>query len=171
MFKLFSKPSLPSVEQWANRNAKRATPDDLIAGVIAASFAKDYKHWKLEGSFNQKHSYSADFVKTTLSRKMSNKKHIEILFVFNKTVGNHYCFHVIGCEVNGVRMTNEAHVMIYKNWHDISASVQHAEKVAAEAKAAMEANETKWNLAEALLGMKRDGLGVLQPVKTVEGEA
>jgi hypothetical protein len=65
-------------------------------------------------------------------------------------------------------MTEAAFRYIYTNWQNIVVQVRHTEQVAAEAKAAMEANEKKWDLAEGLLGMKRDGFGRLMPIKTVK---
>lgn len=43
--------------------------------------------------------------------------------------------------------------------------LDEARKVAREAKANMEANERKWNLAETLLGMKRNEHGALVPIE------
>jgi hypothetical protein len=174
MFGWFTK-TTPTVEQWANHNAKKATPDDLIAGAIVQSFAKDFKHWKFEGEFYQKWGDSRYFKPTSLSRKMIGKKHVEIVFLFRQTsvsdgYSNIYKYKTIGCEVNGVRITNAAFRLIYDGWQGIVVKVRAAEAAAAEAKAAMEANEKKWGLAEALLGMKRNG-GALVPVRTVEGEA
>lgn len=174
LFSLFSSPSVPTVEKWANHNAKKATPDDLIAGAIVASFAKDFKCWKFEGEFQQKHNYHSDFRSTSLSRKVPTKKHVEIRFVFKKITTSDgsgtttYIYNPIGCEVNGVRMSEAAYKYIYFHWNNVVVQVKRAEEVANQAKADMEANETKWNLAESLLGMKRDGFGTLQPVKTAE---
>ena len=174
-FLSFSRP-LPTVEKWADHSAKKATPDDLIAGVIIQSFAKHYKDWKFEGSFNQKWSSSSHFEPTKLTRKVPCKKHIEIVFVFKQTSSSDgyssiYRYRVIGCEVNGVRVTDVAFKAIYNNWNNMVVAAKRAEEVAAAAKKRMEENENKWNLAEGLLNMKRDGLGRLMPIKTAEGEA
>jgi hypothetical protein len=176
MFNFFSsRPSLTPVEKWSLHNAKKATPDDLIAGAIVSSFAKDFKCWKFEGEFHQRHN-SGGHNKTTLTFRKVTKKNVDIVFVFKQTTSNDgystvYKYKVIGCEVNGVRMTEAAFRYIYTNYQNIVVQVRRAEQVAAEAKAAMEANEKKWDLAEGLLGMKRDGFGRLMPVTTVEGEA
>lgn len=178
-FNLFKKP-VPTVEAWANHNAKKATPDDLIAGAIVTSFAKDFKHWKFVGEFNQRHGHPNGFRSTSLTRKMVGKKHVEIVFVFKHTKhsewsGNGYSsiykYVTIGCEVNGIRMTDAAFKYIYQNWQNIVVDVRRAEEVAARAKSNMQLNESKWDLAEGLLGMKRNGLGQLVPVKAAEGEA
>lgn len=177
LFTLFSsKPALPTVEKWANHNAKKATPDDLIAGAIVQSFATHYKHWKFKGEFNQRHDRTNGFQETSLCRKMGNKKHIEIVFVFRQTGGNDgygtiYRYKAIGCEVNGIRVSNKAFAAIYTHWNNMVVEVKRTEEIAAQAKKSMEANESLWDLAEALLEMKRDGLGRLMPIKTVEGEA
>jgi hypothetical protein len=169
----FRRPSATPVEKWATHNAKKASADDLIAAAIIQSFAKDFKHWKFVGQFSQRHDSSSGFQNTSITRKMPTKKHIEIVFLFRQTnssdgYSNIYKYKVIGCEVNGVRVSDTAFHAIYVSWNNIVAQVRRTEEVAAEAKASMEANETKWNLAESLLGMKRNGLGVLVPVKTVE---
>jgi hypothetical protein len=174
MFKLFSKPTVAPVEKWAVHNARKATPDDLIAGAIVASFAKDFKQWKFVGQLEQRHSRESYFQSTSLSRKMVGKKHVEITFLFRhtKSVDGDYNqthkYRAIGCEVNDIRVSELAFRRILNNWKTIVTQVRHAEEVAAGAKAAMDTNENKWNLAEALLGMKRNGLGQLMPVKTAE---
>jgi hypothetical protein len=167
------KPKIATVEDWANHNSKKCTADDLIAGAVVASFAKHYKQWKFEGEFNQRHSNPSGFQPTKLSFKVPTKKHVEIVFLFKEAdLGDAYStiyrYTVIGCEVNGVRVTDAAFKYIYTNWNNLVVQMKHAEEVAAKAKADMEDNEKKWNLAENLLGMKRDGLGRLMPVKTVE---
>lgn len=171
----FFKPSLPSVEKWANHNSKKASADDLIAGAIVGSFAEHFKHWKFCGDFNQSHSSKNGFQSTLLTRKMVGKKPVEVQFIFKLTkTGDgynepHVCkYKVIGCEVNSIRISDGAFQHIYKSWHLVSAQVKAAEEVAEKAKNEMVANELRWDLAESLLGMKRNGLGVLIPVKTVE---
>jgi hypothetical protein len=177
MFKLFSKPTVAPVEKWAVHNAKKTTPDDLIAGAIVASFAKDFKHWQFVGQFEQKWGNESSFRSTSLSRKMGGKKHVEITFLFRHTKspdGDYSHIHryrAIGCEVNGIRVSELAFRRILNNWKTIVTQVRRAEEIAAGAKATMDANENKWNLAEALLGMKRNGLGQLMPVKTAEESA
>lgn len=173
-WKVFSQPKLAPVEQWATRNAKKATPDDLIAGAIVASFAKDHKHWQFVGDFHQKHG-SSTVKSTSLTREMAGKKNVRIVFLFKRTYTGDvypvYKYRVIGCEVNGTRMTDAAFTYIYTNWQNVSVAVRAAEEAAAKAKLSMEINEKKWDLAEGLLGMKRNKVGVLMPIKTAEGEA
>jgi hypothetical protein len=169
---VFTEKAETSVEKWAVHNAKKATPDDLIAGAVVASFAKDYKHWEFKGEFHQRHSSSC-VKSTSLSRKMVSKKDITIVFLFKKTCiyddySTVYKYKVIGCEVNGIRVTNAAFKYIYDNWQGITVKVRAAEAAAAEAKKRMEENEKKWDMAEGLLGMKRDGLGRLMPIKTAD---
>jgi hypothetical protein len=169
--KFFSSPRVSPLEKWANHNANKASADDLIAGAIIASFAKDHKHWKFVGDFKQDHHYEQYFVSTSLSRQMGNKKHIKIEFLFKHMKCEAEPMHryrVVGCEVNGVAVSNKAFKAILTAWQGIREKVKAAEAVAAKAKSEMETSETKWNLAEELLGMKRNGLGVLMPVKTVE---
>jgi hypothetical protein len=168
------KPSLPSVEQWAEHNSRKASADGLIASAIIESFAKDFKSWRFEGEFHQRHSSSRLFKKTTLSRKVPCKKHIEIVFLFRETnksdaYNSIYKYQVIGCEVNGIRIEEKAFKAILTSWNNLVVQVKATEAAAEEAKRNMEAEEAKWNLAEGLLGMKRNGLGALVPVKTVEG--
>jgi hypothetical protein len=169
--KFFSNSRVSPLEKWANHNAKKASADDLIAGAIIASFAKDHKHWKFVGNFKQDYIRYNDFVSTSLSRQMGNKKHIKIEFLFKYMefeTAPRYHYRVVGCEVNGVAVSNKAFKAILTAWQSIREKVKAAEAVAAKAKSEMETNEIKWSLAEELLGMKRNGLGVLMPVKTVE---
>lgn len=172
LFSLFVRKPV-TVEQWANHNSKKASADDLIAGAIVASFAKDFKHWKFSGEFNQKHgSTNGSFRPTSLSRKMIGKKHVEIVFVFKKMdriedYSHIFEYKTVGCEVNGILVSDAAFKFIYSNWQAIVVDVRRAEEVAARAKADMELNEKKWDLAEGLLGVKTNKLGQMVPV---EGE-
>jgi hypothetical protein len=174
----FFRPITPknlSVEEWAERNKKKASADDLIAGAIVSSFAKHYKSWKFEGEFHQRHDRHGAFKPTSLSLKLPTKKHISIVFLFKKTdAGDTYStlykYKVIGCEVNGVQVSQSAFKYIYSGWQGIVVQVKRTEQVAEEARKSMEENEKKWDLAEALLGMKRGPLGQLVPIKTIKDE-
>jgi hypothetical protein len=174
MFKFFKSRPLPTVEQWATSNANKASADDLIAGAIIQSFAKDYSKWQFVGKFEQKGlSRDHHFVSTSLSRKIPGKKHIEIAFLFKQTSYDsdgytHHNYKVCGCEVNGIRLEDKAFKAIYKNWVNIGVKVRAAEEQAMRSEAAMKENETKWNLAEDLLGYKRNGTGLLVPKKQAE---
>lgn len=172
-FLSFKKSAIPPIEKWANHNSKKASADDLIAGAIVGSFAEHFKHWKFCGDFNQRYDGSGGFKPTSLSRKMVGKKHVEVVFVFRATQSGDaystiYKYKVIGCEVNGIRISDRAFQHIYTSWNNVVVKVKAAEEVAEKAKNEMVANELRWDLAESLLGMKRNGLGVLIPVKTVE---
>jgi len=175
MFSFFKNPPMTTVELWVAHCSMKTTPDDLIAGAIIPSFAKDFKHWKFVGEFHQRYTNSSGFKSTSLTRKMVGKKHVEIVFVFKNTRHSNgydaiYKYKVIGCEVNGIRISDRAFRAIYDAWQGVVVKVRAAEAAAAEAKLAMEMNEKKWDIAEGLLGMKRNKQGALVPVKTVEHE-
>lgn len=71
------------------------------------------------------------------------------------------------CVVNGQALDPAVGLQIALAYKNIHQSIIAAERTAAEAKAAMEANEAKWNLAEKLLGMRRNADGALVPVEKV----
>jgi hypothetical protein len=180
MFKLFSlsKPSIPPIEKWAEANKNKASADGIIAATIVESFAKDYKSWKFEGAFEQRYSSKSSFQRTVLSRKVPCKKHIEIVFIFRETnksdaYSNLYKYKVIGCEVNGIQLEDKAFRYILTNWNSLVVQVKATEAAAAEALANQQALDAKWNLAEELLGKKRNKQGALvsndTPLTAMEG--
>lgn len=70
--------------------------------------------------------------------------------------------------VNDMKMDRRSEDIIVFAYHKIKTQVIAAEKAAQEAKAAMERNEQAWNLAEKILGMKRNEFGALVPIQTAE---
>lgn len=173
MFKFFKSHPLPTVEQWANQHKDKASADQIIASAIIQSFAKDFKHWQFVGEFAQRHSSRDKFKSASLSRKIPTKKHIVIDFLFEETdAGDTYStiykYKVIGCEVNGIQIDDSAFKAIITAWHNIAVQVRATEAAAEAAKKSQEVLDKKWNLAEDLIGMKRNRNGLLVPKKQAE---
>jgi hypothetical protein len=66
-------------------------------------------------------------------------------------------------QINGVEVDASCAKWIKDSWNEISEQIKETKRVAAAAKKNMEDNETKWNLAEKLLEMKRTESGALVP--------
>ncbi len=168
MFKFLASifaPLSPDPILWAETHAKKTTPDEIIAAAIVESLAKDFKAWHFMGEFYQRYSSSKPKM-TKLWREGDDP--LEIVFLFRQTISSDgystvYKYKVIGCEINGVRLNNIAFGLIYDAYQNISVKVRAAEAAAAKALKEQQENETKWNIAENLLGMKRTELGALVP--------
>jgi hypothetical protein len=177
---LFSSPNYTPVERWALRNCNRATPDGLIASAIVESFAKDFKDWdgdisNVSTKIGKVCCSEGDPRVSAASAKLTNhKKKIVISagWVRGKSRDNDglnpWYFHSDGLTVNGESLEEQAADYIVSNWRTIKQRVEAANAAAEKAKRDMERNEKKWNLAEDLLGMKRNEFGALVPKVSVE---
>lgn len=183
----FLAPTVMTVEKWAVKNASIATPDQLIAGAVLESIAKHFEDWELHSetlSYRQYVHHSREewerrrkewYAKWSelggqvnyymVNRVLENKK-TGVRVSYRKTGENtRDMFYV-----NGVSICNEEGEKIALGHLKLQDAYERAQAAAAEAKWQMEENEKKWNLAESLLGKKRDEFGTLVPIKTVEGE-
>jgi hypothetical protein len=70
-------------------------------------------------------------------------------------------------ELNGVTLSQQASGRFLTTFKKVKADVAAAKELADKALAEMKANEKKWNMAEKMLGMKRNEFGALVPVTTV----
>jgi hypothetical protein len=163
-----------SIEDWAARNADMCQADEIIAASIAASLAKDINDWKATGCFEPEYENRRSwFSSHTLPRLANSSKDLRVEFETRI-----YRIHpeklarvarLKGTRVNGIEVSSAAAGVIYDAWQKVTKRVQAAEEAAAKAKADMAKQEAAWNLAEKLLGMKRNEHGALVPVQTVEG--
>lgn len=164
---------VPAMDPVDNIVSRATTPDQMIAAGIIQSFAKEFDDW------NDMHFTSADHAKSVNDGKAilyNRKKDIQLKRVIKRDY-NIDCYHshnykaykfADGVYVNGVLLDRESSKLVIEQWERISAQVAEAKKVAAAAKKAMEENEKKWNIAESLLGMKRNEHGALVPIVTIE---
>lgn len=170
-------PTADLVEVWALRNANRATPDGIVAAAIVQSFAKDFKDWRHEGS-----ELEAAWLKSwpmdnkPYARLVNQKKGIAVNVTFLQKKVKDRKFTTLRQEyyvpntviVDGVEISYEESQVIISRFLRIQQQVKQAQQAAATAQANMERNEAAWNLAERLLGMKRNEHGALVPIQTAE---
>lgn len=173
--------SLPDANPLPTTPANLTSPDQLISAHIIESFARDFKSWSADEGFNlpkvgTKHSWrhtAEEKINRSLARRDRDskglfQKEIKILFQLvpqvKSTIENYSSvFYQTGfeynCTVNGVRIASSEGEKIFKAYVKLRDQIKQAEKVAAEALARQKAGEAKWNLAEELLKIKRDGNG------------
>lgn len=162
----------PPVDMINNPYAKATTPDRLIAAHIIESFTLNFNDWEadnLEPGW-QKHEYRAP------THQLVNKE--KALCVswdytterrgsqYNKY--NVYKVNPDIARVKGILLDQFSSRLILESWDSVcrvQIPIQHA---AARALQEMKMNETKWNIAENMLGMKRNEFGALVPVKKAE---
>lgn len=149
-----------SVEQWAEANCRKASAEGIIAAAIVQSFAKDLSVWENENFNDAEIAYrrgtgSLKYPEKniTLTRKAEYK--------FNPYGPDFYRFN--GMTVNDISMTKEAEKYILRNYESLAIKLRKAEETAERVKAEIDHTERAWNLAETLLGFKRNEQGALVP--------
>ena len=155
-----------TIDEWATRNSKICSAEDLIVASIVNSIAKNFDGWV---NTTLKH----DDVQKILN-KYPNMKYAYINYELKRKDDGlmfHYRMNSYGdtfmkdnCFVDGVEISGDGGAQIYNAWEKIKNERRRIERLAMEAKREMEKNEAKWNLAEKLLGMKRNEFGALEPI-------
>lgn len=159
---------LPTVEEWANRNADITTPDMIIAAAIVESFAKDFDAWVATDLKHVRRPYYE-----YKPRLINEAKKLTIEFGIREWHTGDYNernvdWQSAGTKVNGVKVELKAARLIATAYERLLKQQQRLKDTAAKAKAAMERNEQAWDIVETLLGMKRNEHGALVPVETAE---
>lgn len=155
-----------------NPYAKACSPDDLIVAHILESFAKDITEWKitlLAGSYDQLSGYQYGAV-------LDGPNGLALFLEVNPTQGiskrlneeNGIQSAVVRLDGERVELSGLMGHNIWKAYSKIRKNFDAVQATAAKALADMQAAEKKWNLAERLLGMKRNEFGALVPVVQVE---
>jgi hypothetical protein len=165
------------VERWAERNAKVCSPEQLVEAHVINAIAKDLDDWKLvkedsfgwpsyvdfEKKFNTVKRHSVDRMLVN-RQKHKNVKGITIFYEVGNGSGRaHREFNV-----NNVPFAAREGIAIIAAFDKLTALKKEADRVAARALEEQKRNEQRWNLAEELLGLRRNEHGALVPVKTVE---
>lgn len=178
-----TKAITPDPVQWAYNNVDKTTPDQLIAGYIIQNIAKNFDNWKLEKRPKEAdgHLYTYYPHKEAAKRYAEMNKPYEaweakygsfinrrlyssdINILYTKTSSDRNTF-----TVNGVLISDTDGEMIIIAYNQLADKHKKAVEAAAKAKHDMEINEKKWNLAENLLGMRRNEFGALVPIQTAE---
>lgn len=172
---------LDPVNNWM---AKATTPDELIAAHIIQSMATDFEAWDQEYCLSsdgvRMDRWSLDSHDSNLAYHAQSKYWIiqrgpELKFSFRLICGQEkknsswvwkraYEYF----RVNEVEFSPSCGLKIIEAFLRLKKEYKTVQAVAAKAKADMEANEKKWNLAENLLGMKRNEMGALVPTVVME---
>lgn len=185
------------IERWSLRNADRCSPDEIIAAAIIESLAKDFEDWTVTGALGAD-EFRVEPQRVCATQQEAEKKsklrhgrtyyswhsHKNYLIIKNQKKDITFTHgwrrlaedgddvapwhYICDTEVNGVQFDTACAEKVAREYRRLAARVQAAKEVAAKAKRNMERNEAAWNLAESLLGMKRNEFGALVPIKTVE---
>ena len=175
------------VERWAFHNANKASPDGLIASTIVEHFAKHFDKWEI---VRTRFTYHADGDDNT---KSCNRVRVGVVLYCNvilscdeKQLRVRLCFERVRTRrryaddletvqtmasafVNDVPIELKAGEFIYSNWEKLEKERAKAEELAAKIKAEQDLATRKWDLAENLLGMKRDRFGALRATQIKYG--
>jgi hypothetical protein len=161
------------VERWANHNAKICSPEQLVEAHVINSIARDFEDWELVtkrnywsdsidfSKFDSVHAGSVDRILRN-RRKHRNVKSVTI-FWEHVPNGQHRNFNV-----NNVPFSANEGRNIWEAYRKIDEQRKATARIAAKALEDQKRLDRRWNLAEELLGFKRDEHGALVPVKTVE---
>jgi len=183
----------PVVNAENNPYAKATTPDRLIAANIVQSFAKDFDNWSVENwsrrfcprvgveygnigrMFNRKTGVYLVFAwkhdgKLSIESALEKKRGEWVVLVDESAKGGEYRLDYDLFET-GMVLDKQSSTLIVTERIRIAAAHKAAKEAADRALAVMQANEAKWELAEKLLGMKRNAIGALVPVQQEDGNA
>ena len=173
--------------------AKATTPDEIIAAGFIESFAKDFNDWvvvdkpnvsaraflgapdneylreryerekKAVDAWEGKYTLLLPNHRSTVNRALVNeKKKWRLVYCRQLDCYGDYVLHTI-FYVNNVLIPDEVGRKILKSFTTLKEKYEKAAQEAAAAKKRMEEEEKKWNLAEDMLGMKRNEFGALVP--------
>jgi hypothetical protein len=182
LFRRLSTPSLAPVDWGQHPVANLTTPDAIIVAHLIQTFTADFEDWTNE---DFRKLGNPDFRYETVRPKLINTKlKVEISFpVVYQGTGLKRSYVISGngrfkrFSSNGFTATADFQLdttsseALLKTWTDISTKMKAAKETAAKALAEMKANEEKWNVAESLLGMKRNATGLLMPIETEQQKA
>ncbi len=155
----------------SNPFATATTPDDIICAAIIQSIAKDFDDWKLEriggltpDAAAKRRAEVFGYHDPNLCILVNRKKDIKVSFCLNDFEDRV----VKGGKVNGVDMAIPRLNDIFQAYDKLKQERARLKRHAAAAVSRMEREEKAWNLAEHLLGMKRNEHGALVPVVEAE---
>lgn len=177
---------LSPVERWSLRNAKTCSADEIIAASIIQSFASHFEDWTLKDvDLTKVDRRDGRFISGNRSGPagsillINSKKNITVKLypTWRKQESrdgdglNPWFFALVGVKkafVNDIEVSDSLATTVWASWARVERAHKRTEEAAARAKADMERNEKAWNLAERLLGMRRNEFGALVPIQTAE---
>jgi len=176
--------------------ATATTPEELIAAHIIQEFAKNPNSWTCTGKFPtnlvERRSDNRNPVVPSYERPNKTRWYRGITPVFTMTrdhvmlsAAAYYrnadgdgaapwfeknCLEVSCTDTKdpAIILADDLALQLFLSIQAIFVQKAKAEEAAAQAQKDMEENERKWNLAERLLGMKRNEHGALVPAVTLE---
>lgn len=190
------KRRIATVEQWAERNSKLATPDELISASIVRQIAKDFDAWemhafddKIRSGMSIELRARADEARTAwynrwtkpgckanyymINRVLENKA-LGVCVAYRRVSSYSYEFGETletkrdMFHINDVPISNKEGNIIINSHTEVQKARDKAKAAAEKALREMQENEQKWNLVERLAGLKRNEFGALVPIETVE---
>lgn len=160
-------------EKWAMKHSKLCSPDELVAAHIIQSIAKDFDDWSMDedgqrlwpkysdfkGKWPNTDSYRVD--RMLYNRcKRKNVKSI-VIFFDHRSDESHRAF-----TINDTRFDDVVGRRIINAYEELKAKRDEIERAARLALEEQKVLDARWNLAESLLGMKRNEHGALVPEKS-----
>ena len=161
--------TIPTVEEWAMRHKDRCSADQIIAAHCINSIAKDVNDWKLirpgddwDEWYDLFQRYKFEHGVDSLLINRQRHKNVKSVHIFyNRQFGknpNRFFY------INGVKFNDYDGREIIDSYLKVKAQKEEVERVAARALREQQLLEQKWNMAEELLGMKRNEFGALEPI-------
>lgn len=166
--------------------AKATTPDQLITATVIQSFAKEFDDWTAKDMWEGKDRAPSkenrrldhDELAKIKPVLVNTKRGITVSWPVDRNCDFNYgagtiwykYIHQSKGSVNGVEINGVCSLEIFNSWFKLSKQVAEAKAAAAAALKRQKLEEKKWNLAENLLGMKRNEHGALVPVNPVIDE-
>lgn len=168
-----------------NPLARATTPDQLIEAVVIQSIAKEFEKWSLQDHtwpMKAVPSRSAGYARALNEQKVprinfiNRSKSIQCVieldwrYQYNDDDERwEYLPNMESFTVNGAKLSGQAGERIMKSYVKIREQLRKAEEEAAAALKRQQDNDKKWNVAEELLGLRRNEHGALVPIDTLEG--
>lgn len=159
-----------------NPLAKATTPDDIIEAACINSIARDFDAWKKTLVKDGYEAMRKMVTKTGQPMMMGGMEHHFIYSTYvlkneDKNITlmweeNAYCDKRKDYKVNGIAFPEKNGYAVICAWEKLRRERAQAKAKADAALAEMQRLESAWDLAENLLGLKRNEFGALVPVET-----
>lgn len=158
-----------SLEEWAVKNSKKASAEEIIAAAIIQSFAVSFDKWEDHNFDNPEQAYdtAAGGYLHFPDKEIKIVRYSERKY-YNDVNKGGYKYRFNGLSVDGVQMPKYLEKAIVDGWNKVAVRLKEAEAVNNRVKAEMVNTNKAWDMAEKLLGYKRNDQGALVPKETVE---
>lgn len=171
----------------SNSYSRATTPDLIIAAAIITSLTKSINEGEGDWAKNdmlplceRRIESSQVWIERNPQRPKltSNALGVEIVFGTKASrTETRECYikwswtlDANNTRINDTLIEPKAAIAIWDCYFDLVEAKKKAGEIAAKALEVMKANEAKWNLAEKLLGMRRNEFGALVPVTSIKEE-